>query len=419
MSAYFLPADILLPDFDKINGTTWSTVACDQFTSEPEYWQAVEEQVGEKPSTLRLILPEVYLDETEARVPAIHANMETYLKEILVRHQSKMIYLERTQSNGLVRRGLVGIVDLEHYDYNKGSTSLIRATEGTVLDRIPPRLKVRRDALLELPHVMLLIDDPAKTVIEPLAARAETLPLAYSFNLMQKGGKVTGRFVDSVGLGRVEAALDRLVSPEQVRARYGEGVAPLLFAVGDGNHSLATAKAAYEEIKANHGAAAALYHPARYALAEVVNLHDPALHFEPIYRVMFNVEPNEVLSALEQYSFELHGNAEPQQAKFLSADRRGTIHFGTPCEQLVVGTLQTFIDRYIAEHPEVTVDYIHGTRSVEALATQPRAVGFIFSGMEKMKLFSAVMRDGALPRKTFSMGAATDKRYYIECRRIK
>ena len=355
MSAYFLPADILLPDFDKVNGTAWSTVACDQYTSEPEYWEEVGAQVGEKPSTLRLILPEVYLGETDARVPTIHANMEAYLKEVLVRHQNKMIYLERTQSNGLVRRGLVGIVDLEHYDYNKGSTSLIRATEGTVLDRIPPRLKVRRDALLELPHVMLLIDDPAKTVIEPLAARAETLPLAYSFPLMQKGGKVTGRFVDSVGLGRVEAALERLISPEQIRARYGEGVAPLLFAVGDGNHSLATAKAAYEEIKAKHGAAAALYHPARYALAEVVNLHDPALHFEPIYRVMFNVEPNEVLSALEQYSFELHGSAAPQQAKFLSADRRGTIHFGTPCEQLVVGTLQTFIDRYIAEHPEVTV----------------------------------------------------------------
>ena len=166
MSAYFLPADILLPDFDKVNGTAWSTVACDQYTSEPEYWEEVGAQVGEKPSTLRLILPEVYLGETDARVPTIHANMEAYLKEVLVRHQNKMIYLERTQSNGLVRRGLVGIVDLEHYDYNKGSTSLIRATEGTVLDRIPPRLKVRRDALLELPHVMLLIDDPAKTVID-------------------------------------------------------------------------------------------------------------------------------------------------------------------------------------------------------------------------------------------------------------
>ncbi|MBE6690374.1 MAG: DUF1015 domain-containing protein [Ruminococcaceae bacterium] len=419
MSAYFLPADILLPDFDKVDGKTWSVVACDQYTSEPEYWESVEAQVGDKPSTLRLILPEVYLEDTDGRVPGIHTNMEEYLKSVLVRHQSKMIYLERTQSNGLVRRGLVGVIDLEHYDYNKGSQSLIRATEGTVLERIPPRLKVRRDATLELPHVMLLIDDPARTVIEPLAARAETLPLAYSFELMEKGGKVEGRFVDSVGLGRVEAALNRLITPEQIKARYGEGVAPLLFAVGDGNHSLATAKAAYEEIKAKNGAAAALYHPARYALVEVVNLHDPALHFEPIYRVMFNVDPNDVLSALEQYSFELHGNAAPQQARFLSAERRGTIHFGTPTEQLVVGTLQTFIDRYLASHPEASVDYIHGTKSVEALATKERAVGFLFSGMEKGQLFGAVMRDGALPRKTFSMGAAADKRYYTECRRIK
>ena len=419
MSAYFLPADILLPDFDKVDGKTWSVVACDQYTSEPEYWESVEAQVGDKPSTLRLILPEVYLEDNDGRVPGIHTNMEEYLKSVLVRHQSKMIYLERTQSNGLVRRGLVGVIDLEHYDYNKGSQSLIRATEGTVLERIPPRLKVRRDATLELPHVMLLIDDPARTVIEPLAARAETLPLAYSFELMEKGGKVEGRFVDSVGLGRVEAALNRLITPEQIKARYGEGVAPLLFAVGDGNHSLATAKAAYEEIKAKNGAAAALYHPARYALVEVVNLHDPALHFEPIYRVMFNVDPNDVLSALEQYSFELHGNAAPQQARFLSAERRGTIHFGTPTEQLVVGTLQTFIDRYLASHPEASVDYIHGTKSVEALATKERAVGFLFSGMEKGQLFGAVMRDGALPRKTFSMGAAADKRYYTECRRIK
>lgn len=418
MSAYFLPADILLPNFEKVNGTAWSVVACDQYTSEPEYWQEVEAKVGEDPSTLRLILPEVWLDETEARVPHIHANMEQYIKDVLVRHPNRMIYLERTQSNGLVRRGLVGVIDLEHYDYNKGSRSLIRATEGTVLERIPPRLAVRRNAMLELPHVMLLIDDPERTVIEPLAARADTLAPAYAFPLMQKGGAVVGRFVDSVGIGRVTAALNKLIAPERISARYGEGVAPLLFAVGDGNHSLATAKAAYEEIKAQHGDSA-LYHPARYALAEVVNLHDEALHFEPIYRVMFNVDPDDVLAQLEQYSFELNGNAAPQKARFLSATRRGTIHFGTPCEQLVVGTLQTFIDRYLADHPEASVDYIHGTKSVEALATRENAVGFLFSGMEKDQLFGAVMHDGALPRKTFSMGAAADKRFYIECRKIR
>ncbi|MBR7181733.1 MAG: DUF1015 domain-containing protein [Clostridia bacterium] len=418
MSAYFLPADILLPDFSKVQGKTWSVVACDQYTSQPEYWQAVETEVGNAPSTLRMILPEVYLRETDARVPAIHDTMQDYLREVLVRHPNSMLYLERTQSNGLVRRGLIGTVDLENYDYRPGSASLIRATEGTVLDRIPPRLAVRRGAPIELPHVMLLIDDPQKTVIEPIAARAKALRQAYSYSLMQKGGAVSAWFVDSVGLGRITNALDRLASPESTKARYGEGVAPLLFAVGDGNHSLATAKAAYEEIKAAYGDSA-LYHPARYALVEVVNLHDPALHFEPIYRVMFGVDPNQVLTELQEYSFNLNGTVAPQQVRFLSATRRGTMHFEKPCEQLVVGTLQTFIDGYLARHPEASVDYIHGTRTTEQLATQEGTVGFLFAGMEKNQLFPAVMHDGALPRKTFSMGAAADKRYYTECRRIK
>ena len=418
MSAYFLPSDILLPDLERVSGTAWSVVACDQYTSEPEYWAQVEGEVGDAPSTLRLILPEVFLKESAARVPQINSAMQDYYCNVLVRHQSSMIYVERTQSDGKIRRGLVGMIDLEQYDYNKGSRSLIRATEGTVLDRIPPRLAVRRDALLELPHVMLLIDDPERTVIEPIAARAARLPLAYSFPLMQGGGAITGRFVDSVGVGRITNALSNLIEPERVRARYGEGVAPLLFAVGDGNHSLATAKAAYEEIKAAHGDAA-LYHPARYALAEVVNLHDEALEFEPIYRVLFNVEPDDVLARLEQYSFALEGDFAPQQARFLSAGRRGTMHFGRPDEPLVVGTLQKFIDAYLAEHPEAEVDYIHGTRATETLAAKERAVGFLFSGMEKDQLFEAVMRGGALPRKTFSMGHAADKRYYLECRRIK
>ncbi len=418
MSAYLLPSDILLPDFSKVEGKKWSVVACDQYTSEPEYWERVAQTVGDSPSTLQLILPEAHLAQSAERVPVIHEAMNSYIREVLIAHRNQMIYLERTQSNGRVRCGLIGMVDLEQYDYNKGSRSLIRATEGTVLERIPPRLAVRRDAALELPHVMLLIDDVQRTVIEPLSAKTAQFQLAYDFPLMERGGSVKGYFLDSVSLGRVSNALERLVSPEYVRAHYAEGVAPLLFAVGDGNHSLATAKAAYEEIKAAHGDKA-LYHPARYALAEVVNLHDEALHFEPIYRVLFNVEPNEVLAALEAYSFSLRGNAAPQQARFLSAGRRGTIHFGAPSEQLVVGTLQTFIDRYLAEHPEAEVDYIHGARTVETLAAKERTVGFLFSGMEKEQLFPTVMLDGALPRKTFSMGAAADKRFYLECRKIR
>ena len=419
MSAYFLPADILLPNLDKVNGTAWAVVACDQHTSEPEYWQATRDVVGDRPSTLHMILPELEIGQAEERIPAIHETMETSLKEVLVRHQSKMLYLERTQSDGKIRRGLIGVVDLEHYDYNKGSRSLIRATEGTVMDRLPPRLAVRRDAMLELPHAILLIDDPGKTVIEPIGSRAETLPLAYSFQLMHRSGKVEARFVDSVGLGRIEAALQRLISPEQIRAKYGEGVDPLLFAVGDGNHSLACAKIVYEEIKKQHGDKNALYHPARYALVEIVNLHDPVLQFEPIYRVLQNVDPDDVLSAMEKYSFGLHGGAEPQQARFLSRERRGTIHFGAPCEQLVAGTLQTFIDGYLASHPEASVDYIHGSKRVEVLSAKDNTVGFLYGGLDKSKLFTTVIKDGALPRKTFSMGTAADKRFYVECRRIK
>ncbi|MBQ2757680.1 MAG: DUF1015 family protein, partial [Clostridia bacterium] len=231
MSAYFLPSDILLPDFNAVNGTVWATIACDQFTGEPSYWHALDERVGDAPSTLRLILPEAFLNETEARVPVVQKNMEYYLREVLVRHPNSMIYLERVQSDGKVRRGLVGMIDLEQYDYNRGSSTLIRATEETVPERIPPRLAVRREAVLELPHVMLLIDDPEKTVIEPIAARAATLETAYEFPLIPGSGAVSGKFIDSVGIGRISNALARLATPERMRERYGADVAPLLFAV--------------------------------------------------------------------------------------------------------------------------------------------------------------------------------------------
>ncbi|MBQ8339978.1 MAG: DUF1015 domain-containing protein [Clostridia bacterium] len=418
MSAYLMPSDILLPDFETVNGTAFATIACDQFTSDPAYWQSLDARVGDAPSTLRLILPEAFLNETEERVPQIHEQMEHYMRKLLKKHPNSMIYLERTLSDGKVRRGLVGMIDLENYDYAATSTSLIRPTEATVPERIPPRLAVRRGAVLELPHVMLLVDDPEKTVIEPLAERRESLETVYDFPLIPGSGAVWGALVDSVGLGRVQMALERLLKPSRIAERYGEGAAPLLFAVGDGNHSLAVAKANYEEIKAARGEAAKC-DPARYALVEVVNLHDPALQFEPIYRVMTGVDPDEVLAALQEYSFSLHGTCPAQQARFLSAKRRGTIHFEKPSAQLTVETLQQFIDKYLAEHPGAEVDYIHGSRTVEALSAKENTVGFLFSGMAKDDLFRTVIREGSLPRKTFSMGHAEDKRFYLECRRIK
>lgn len=418
MKKHFASANILLPDFNKIDGGRWAAVACDQYTSEPQYWEGAAEVVGDSPSTLKIILPEVYLAETEERVPRINAEMEKYLKEVLVSHPDSMIYLERTQRDGVVRRGIVGLIDLEDYDYSRGSESLIRATEGTVLSRIPPRVKIRRDAPIELPHVMLLVDDPEKTVIEPLMGKGE-LDVAYDFDLMCGGGHVKGFFLPETEQGRINEALANLITPEKMAERYGENsFAPLLFAVGDGNHSLATAKACYTELKEKLGEEAKRS-PARYALCEVVNLHDDALQFEPIYRVVFNVDPIDVINELRKYVEKLKGGAPAQKLTMVSRIFDSEYEIPHPEAQLTVGTLQNFLDKYVEAHPEAEVDYIHGEESLISLARGENALGFIFDGMEKSQLFKTVLCDGALPRKTFSMGHAHDKRYYLECRGIK
>lgn len=416
----FSAADILLPDFEKIDGSRWSVVACDQFTSEPAYWEKAEALVGDSPSTLRLILPEAYLAETASRVPAINETMRNYVGKVLNTHPDSMIYLERVQSDGTVRRGIVGKVDLEMYDYHKGSQSAIRATEGTVLERIPPRVAVRRGAVLELPHVMLLIDDPARTVIEPIAARADALATAYDFDLMLGGGHVCGRWLDEKAKAALEASLTALVAPEQLEKRYGDAnLSPLLFAVGDGNHSLASAKEAYNEVKAQIGEEAAKNHPSRYALVEIVNLHDAALSFQPIYRVVFGIDPQALLSELRAYAESLEGGMKPQRIDYIGQGIDGTVIFEHPAKQLTVGTLQDFLDGYVKAHPKAEVDYIHGESSVRALSDRPDAIGFFFDGMGKDQLFRTVIYDGALPRKTFSMGHAEDKRYYLEARVIR
>ena len=301
--------DILLPKVAEPE--KWAVVSCDQFTSQRDYWKTLEGFVGDAPSTLKLIFPEVYLEDSERRVPLINEKMKEYLSSVLVKNPDAMIFVERTQPSGGIRRGIIGAVDLEAYDYKKGSDSLIRATEGTVLERIPPRVAVRRNADVELPHVMLLIDDPEKTVIEPLIGR--DLPSAYDFDLMLGGGHICGKFIENDEQARIFDALEALAGEERTASRYGAGLAPLLFAVGDGNHSLATAKASYEEIKAKIGEDAAKSHPARYALAEVVNLHDDALVFEPIYRVVFGVDVEEFKESLKSYVSSLCGGASEQE----------------------------------------------------------------------------------------------------------
>ena len=416
----FESAEILLPDFQKTDGTKWAVVACDQYTSEPDYWKNAEEIVGDAPSTLSMILPEVYLGETAKRVPAINASMKDILKDHLIAHPNAMIVLERTQSDGKIRKGLIGAVDLECYDYRKGSDSLIRATEGTVLERIPPRVAIRRDAPLELPHVMLLIDDHHHTVIEPLLAECQGRDPLYDFDLMLGGGHVRAYALDPRQQSYAKETLAALITPTAIRSRYGNGdLAPLLFAVGDGNHSLASAKAAYEEVKASIGEEAAKTHPARYALAEVVNLHDGALGFEPIYRVVFHCDPKDLLAALKAYLSSLAGDASAQTMHCITAEEEFDITTAHPVQQLTVGTLQTFLDEYAKKNPEIEVDYIHGEDSLRSLIKNDTTVGFLFDGMRKDELFRTVIYDGALPRKTFSMGHAPDKRYYLECRKIK
>lgn len=413
----FAGADILLPDFNTVSAEKWAVIACDQFTSEAHYWEKADRIVGDSPSTLRVILPEVYLNETERRIPLINAKMEKYLKDVLLEHPDSMIYVERLQSDGEIRKGVVMAIDLECYDFKKGADSLIRATEATVIERIPPRVAIRRDAKIELPHVMLLIDDPDRTVIEPLV-NDKASKLAYDTDLMLGGGHIMGRFLGNEAKASLSAALDALITPQAMKDRYGdESLSPLLFAVGDGNHSLATAKTIYEELKASIGEEDAFSHPARYALVEVVNIHDEALKFEPIYRVMFKVDAENVLDELKAYSEKICGSAEAQIVEYITAKENGEIRFEHPEKQLTVGTLQAFIDGYLKAHPEAEVDYIHGEDSVKSLIS-PTSIGFIFSGMGKSELFKTVIYDGALPRKTFSMGHAQDKRYYLECRRI-
>ena len=315
----------------------------------------------------------------------------------------------------------MGAVDLMTYDYRKGADSLIRATEATVAERIPARTTIRREAPIELPHVMMLIDDRGRTVVEPLAAVKDTLPVAYDFDLMQDSGHLTGYFLTPALAEQVNTALAALITPEAMAERYGrEGLAPLLFAVGDGNHSLAAAKTCFEEIRAQIGDEAAMNHPARYALCEVVNLYDDSLQFEPIYRVVFGVDPDHLLASFQGYVAGLHGDAAPQELLWVSNGLTGAMTIPAPVAALTVGTVQDFLDEYLKTAPAgAYVDYIHGRTPAVALADRPDAIGFLFDGMAKEELFSTVISDGALPRKTFSMGHAEDKRFYTEVRRIK
>ena len=417
----FYPADILLPkDADM---TKWAVVACDQFTSQPEYWQAVEKTVGSAPSTLRLILPEAKLNDpdVEQDIAAINDSMKQYLDSgVFKTLTDSLIYIERTQSDGKIRHGLIGMVDLDQYDFTPGSGALIRATEGTVLSRIPPRVKVRQDAPIELPHVMLLIDDPDGTVIEPLTADSGKMETLYDFDLQQGGGHLKGWKLTDSQVDGVADALTGLCADSEMQKKYGmSGVAPLLFAVGDGNHSLATAKRCYENLKQVTPESEWASLPARYALVEVVNNHDDALQFEPIHRVLFGVDHDEFMAAFKAaYPNAYEGKGEGHVIEMVWEGHDSFVTVPDPKVQLAVGTLQGVIDEYLKSHSG-EVDYIHGDEVTKELGAKSGNMGFLLPAMGKEQLFKTVMADGVLPRKTFSMGHAQDKRYYVEARKIK
>lgn len=430
------PANILFPkkgtDLSK-----WAVVACDQYTSEPSYWAETDKIVGAAPSTLRLTLPEVYLetDGVEERIEHIHDTMNAYIENgILEELPAGMMLLSRDTGQICPRRGLVMAFDLEAYDYRPDSHLPIRPTEKTVEERIPPRLQVRVGASIELPHIMLLIDDPDHTVIEPLFEKTADLEQKYDIELMQSGGHLTGWFIPEGELTeQVLQALDALADPDAFRRKYAlDKDYPIVqFATGDGNHSMATAKAYWETVKASLTPEQQKNHPARYVLAEVVNIHDESLVIEAIYRVLFHADKDSVLAAAKNFFTSAgaeflegeaalpNGSTEGMQTfPWYAGKETGCFSVRNSKWALPVASLQAFLDDYLAGHEEVKIDYIHGLDTLKKLSAKPGNMGFFLPDPEKGDLFRGVIMDGVLPRKTFSMGSANEKRFYMEAKRI-
>ncbi len=423
-------ADILLPK-SGVDLTKWAVVACDQYTSEKSYWEQAKSYVGDDPSTLNLIFPEAYLEdlEPEKRIDAINAHMDSYVKSSLFDTYEHCFFLvhRTTSTYEKGRWGLLVLLDLEQYDYSVGSRSLIRATEGTILSRIPPRKQIRRNAPLELPHIMVLISDHEKSVIEPLAEKRDQLKTAYETTLMAGGGSLRAWVVDSGDdFAAIADALERIkanLDPEN----------PLLYAMGDGNHSLATAKSCWEDIKQTIAQDEWETHPARYAMVELENIYDPGLTFEPIHRVLFGIEFETFKAEVEKCASlvviervsdlpTLHKliNEESEFQRFGYRDKGGYYLFNLSgaVANIAAGTLQVVIDSLL-DQKKATVDYIHGEEVTASLGGKDGNGALILPNVSKDTFFETIIKDSALPRKTFSMGEANEKRYYMECRKIR
>lgn len=417
MDKLFVPGDILLPrDADM---TLWSVIACDQYTSEPEYWDKVDKKVGSAHSTLRLMLPEAYLElkDTAAETEKINAAMEQYLKDgVFKTLENSFIYVERDMTVGEKRRGLVGLIDLEHYDYSANSKSPIHATEGTVESRLPPRVKVREGACLELPHIVVFVDDPENTIFKGIL-EGETL---YDFDLMDGGGHISGRRVCGISADKVEAALAALSEPEYLEKRYKlRGKAPVIIAMGDGNHSLATAKLCWEQLKPSLTPQQRQSSPARFALAELVNIHDRSVIFEPIHRVIFDTDNADFLAAAQEYFAAHSGDGEGlHNIEVLAGGKHEMVTVKGLTIGSVIAAAQNFCGEYIERHGG-RLDYIHDDDTAIQMSYRQGSCGILLPAMNKDELFPSIIESGVFPAKSFSIGPARDKRYYLECRKIK
>ena len=416
----FSKGDILVPNVECMSA--WSVIACDQYTSQPQYWRDVENFVKTKPSTLNMMVPEIRFasDDLDQRICSVNRAMRTYLRRHMFYEVHDYIYSRRVLSNGKVRCGLVGVIDLEQYEFHPGSQTTVRATEGVIQSLIEPRLAIRDLTPLEVSHTMLLIDDRENTVFASLEQELDQMQLLYSFDLMMGSGSISGYLVTPEQSERIDRALTALPTPEEMQKKYGitdKGI--FVYAVGDGNNSIATAKLHYDNLKRTLSPQKLRNHPARYTLSEIVNLHDDSFEFEPINRVLFGVDTANFLHQLSHVHRISYSPQEGQQYfDCVIGDETKRIWIADPSSNVVTGTVQNFIDHYIREFSG-KVDYVHGENIVRQLAAQTDNVGILFPSIPKESLFETILIDGILPRKTFSMGTAADKRFYLECRKIK
>ena len=420
MKHCFEPADILLPD-DTVEKDKWAVIACDQFTSQPDYWDEVKKYVGDSASALNVVFPEIYLGgkdgiSDEKRIENINSTMKKYLSDNTLKQAvtAGYVFVERTTESG-VRLGIVGKIDLDTYDFDPKNKTLIRATEGTVLSRIPPRVKIRQNASIELPHVMLLVDDPQDKILGDLQKNKDSFRKLYDTDLMAGGGHITGYAIEGADADAVTKTF----------ADKEADCGGFLFAVGDGNHSLATAKTCWENIKGNLTEEERQVHPARYALVEICNLHSKALEFKPIHRLIGQVKMDGLLeyfkTELEKQGLELTDGDEIvfcQKNEATGDIDKYEVSIKNRGDRLPVEILQNILDDYLSQNESADIDYIHGDDALNGLVEKTGGCGIFLQSIEKNTLFAAINAGGVLPRKTFSIGEANEKRYYMEAKRI-